>query len=145
MSKEQRKSLHGVAETETADAVTVVRHLLESKCRATEPRNMAPRTTTQHTAITFFWPLRINDVFLWVIAIPVLTPLPDIAVHVVQTKRIGWETTYRRGFLSPYAILADAIDGFAIVIGLVSGYRFPKVKRRRSPCTTGVLPLRFGR
>ena len=66
------------------------------------------RTRNRHGAhvFTFFWSLRINHVFLRIIAVPVLAPLPDIAVHVVKTPGVCWETAYRRGLLSrKYAFL----------------------------------------
>ena len=78
-----------------------------------------------------------------IIAVPVLTPLENIAVHVVQSPGVGGEAAHRRGLLPIHALLAVAIDDVAVVIGLVRGDGFAKVKRRCRSRTTGSIPTRL--
>src|ERR1700730_17991932 len=116
----------------------------ETTGRAAEPRAIEPRTATQHTEFTFFWSLRINHVYLWIISKPVLAPLLDITMHVVKAPSISGETTYWRGFLPEHAFLAVAIHCVTFVISLIIGNRFAKMKRRCGTGTTGVFPLGLG-
>ena len=74
------------AETETeidAAAATVARHIPETAGRAAANRKIVPGTATQHTKLAFFRTLRVTYVFLRVISEPILTPLPDVAMHIV--------------------------------------------------------------
>src|SRR5438309_5397949 len=89
--------LHGEADTETHNVVTASRFVLVTIRRAKVLRKIGEGTATYHTFSTVFWSLRINLVFLRIISEPVLTPLPNVAVHVVQPPGVCWETAYRRG------------------------------------------------
>src|ERR1022692_3748362 len=112
--------------------------------RAAELRTFAVRTTTQHTlGFCRIRSLRVNHAFFRILSVPVLAPLPYIAVHVVKTPGVRRESAGRRAFPSILAYLAVAIDVIASVIRLIAGNRFPKMERRRRSCTTGIFPLRF--
>ena len=55
---------------------------------------MEPRTATQHTEFTFFWPLRVNHILLRVIAVQILAPLhisSELAYHAshMYSKNVG--------------------------------------------------------
>src|ERR1019366_6550779 len=106
---------------------------------------MEPRTATQHAAFTFFCTLRINHVILWIITVPVLTPLPHIAVHVMKPRSIRWETADWRGFLPTNPFLTVAIGEIAIVIRLLGRNRVAKVKRRFRTRAAAKFPFRFSR
>src|SRR4051812_6214633 len=90
--------LHGEAETETHNVVPATRFVLVTIRRAKVLGKIGKGTATYHTFCTLFGSLWINYVFLWIISEPVLTPLPNIAVHVVKPPGVCWETAYRRGF-----------------------------------------------
>ena len=66
-------------------------------------------------------------------------------MHVVKPPGVGWETAYRRGFLSKHAFLAVAIGEVAVVIRLIGGNRFAKMKRRFRPGTASIFPFSLGR
>ena len=85
------------AETEAAVEETVVWPVLATKRRTAAVRTVVRRTTTQHMGRSRIWSLWINHVFLWIIALPVLAPLGNIAVHVVKSPGICWKTPYGRG------------------------------------------------
>src|SRR5690242_15642349 len=89
--------VHEETETETEAAAKEARLRPETVGRAADPRIVVPGTATHHTGFAFFWSCRVNHVFLRIITEPVLTPLKDIAVHVVKAPRICGEATYGRG------------------------------------------------
>src|SRR5262245_39881393 len=60
--------------------------------RAATTRRTGPRTSTPHTAISFIRSLRIDHVILQKNPVPILAPLRDIAVHVIQSKSVCLET-----------------------------------------------------
>ncbi len=70
------------------------------------------------------------------VAIPILTPFPDIAVHIVQTPAIGKLFAYRV-CLSPRILLMPSILAQQLLI-------VPKTICRLTPCPAGVFPLGFG-
>src|ERR1035438_2548150 len=93
-------SLHRKTDSQT-DAVVTAARVAEVTRGRTETLNVvSPQTATQHMEFALFWPLWINHVFFWIIAVPVLTPLQDIAVHVMKPPSVCWETAYWRGFFS---------------------------------------------
>jgi len=51
----------------------------------------AVRATTQYMPFSVVWTFRINHIVSWIVVVPVRTPLPNIAVHVVKTPLIAWE------------------------------------------------------
>ena len=75
-----------------------------------------------NTVISAFRTSWINSVFFRIVPDPILAPLPDIAVHVVQTKSVRWESTYWSSLL-PICTESNREPTFvtgvaAIVIGL---------------------------
>src|SRR5262249_37460654 len=113
--------------------------------------------------------LRVFNIFFSIGAVPVLAPLPDVAMHVKQAPGVGREAAHRRGLLPVNALLALAVKArakkphdnpgnicrrrfwqslvgvIAVVVGLVGRDRLAEVERCRRPCTAGVFPLRLGR
>src|SRR6202030_2069630 len=85
----------------------------------------------------------VNYVILRIISTPILTPLPDVAVHVVKPKLVSWETAYRNRFLSIIALLPVAVSDRASVIGLVGENRSTKMKRGCRSRTATIFPLGF--
>ena len=123
---------------------TGIRHNPVTVRRAAVLRNAVPGAATQHTVLTFFWTLRVGHVFFRVISVPVLAPLPDVAVHVMKPPGVGGKAADRRGLLPMTPFLAVAIDEIAVVIRLVRGNGFAKMEGRCRPGTTGKFPFRFG-
>jgi hypothetical protein len=128
-------SLHGEANTETNNVVTAIRFVLVTRRRAKLSGIISEGTATQHTLFTIFWSLWINHILLWIISVPILTPLPNIAVHVVKTPGIGWVTSYRRGIQWRRAFLEFSESG------LLGRNSVAKEERCSCPSTTSVLPL----
>jgi hypothetical protein len=58
--------------------------------RSTTPRSVGPRTAAQHMIGTLSRALRILRFrhFIIIFLVPIPTPLPNVAVHVVKLKRI---------------------------------------------------------
>src|ERR1700676_5469433 len=76
---------------------------------------------------------------------PIMTPLPNIPVHVVQSPGIAGKTAYRHGLFPVHALLAPTVDEVTVVIGLLGRDRFAKVIRRGRSRTAGVFPFRLCR
>src|SRR5262245_17852081 len=129
------KLLHGKAETETYHVVTTSRFVLVTFRRAKVLRKIGKGTATDHTFFTVFWSLRINHVFFWISSEPVLTPLPNIAVHVVKSPGVCWETAYRGGCQGRIAFLEFAKGG------LFGRNSVATEERCSCSSTAGVLPL----
>jgi hypothetical protein len=125
----QCHSLHENTDTETVELGAVARITEVAIRRAAENGITAPRTAPQHSVLACSWSLRIGNVLLRIRPVPILTPLPDIPVHVVKTPGIGWKTAHRHGLFSIHAFIAIAIGEVAVVVGLVRGNRCAKVKR----------------
>src|SRR5262249_2894736 len=88
--------------------------------------------------------MRINNRLVRIIADPILAPLPDVSVHVVQAPWVRRKTAYRRCLTSVYALLPLAVGEIAVVIRLVRRDRFATIKGRHRPGTAGVFPFRLG-
>src|ERR1019366_5529528 len=76
---------------------------------------------------------------------PVLTPLPEVAVRVVKSPGVCWETADWRGFLPIHAFLAVAVNVVAVVVCLIGRNGVARPERRLCASTTGVLPFSLGR
>jgi hypothetical protein len=74
-----------------ADTVHAIRRNQSTTMRAMAipGGGSAPRTTTVYADRTLGWPYRILNTSLRVVVKPIMTPFPDIAVHVEQTACIG--------------------------------------------------------
>src|SRR5262249_29433509 len=112
-------------------------------CRTAEDRIAGPRTAPQYTIFASLWSLWIGNLLGGIAGVPVLAPLPDVAMHVMQPPSIGGETAHRHGLLSICSPLSGTIDEVAVVVGLLGGNRFAKVKRCLCPGTTGIFPFRL--
>src|SRR5207247_2042586 len=78
-------------------------------------------------------------------AVPIIAPLPDVAVHIVKAPGVGWKATDRRCLFTIDALLAVAIDEVAVVIRLIRIERRAEVIGRRRPGPARVFPLRLRR
>src|ERR1019366_6145972 len=96
----EKASVQAETEAETDEVATAARLIPATIGRAAILRITEPRTTTQHSVLSRIRPLWVTHVFLWVVAVPVLAPLVNIAVHVMKAPSICGEATYWRGFLS---------------------------------------------
>src|SRR5262249_23130103 len=113
-------------------------------CRPAVFRLLGKGAATHDTGFSRSWPMRVNNFLVRVIPDPILAPLPDVAVHVVQAPRIRRETAYRRGPGSVHALLPLAVDKVPVVIRLVRRNRLATIKGCCRPGTASILPLRFG-
>src|SRR5690349_12005468 len=88
---------------------------------ATDGGAAVPRPAAQGVAVAVRRAARIDGgaVAIGVDMEPVVAPLPDVAVHVVQAERIGWERADRRGLAARHALAALAVGLAAVVVGLV--------------------------
>ena len=74
---------------------TVVGIVVDTKRDTTAPpREAAPATATQHSVRATTWASRISLRTTTVSTIPVLTPLVNIASHIVDTKFVWGFLTY---------------------------------------------------
>ena len=80
-----------------------------------------------------------------VVPIPILAPLPDIAMHVMQAPGVRWVTAYRAGFFQVRAFFGGAVGIVAIAVRLRAVQFIAKVKRRAGPGTTTIFPFGLGR
>src|SRR5207248_3209225 len=77
--------------------------------------------------------------------VPVLAPLADIAVHVIQTPGIRREASHRRRPFPVDPLLATPVGTGASVADLVRANRFSPEERRGGAGPASILPLRLGR
>jgi hypothetical protein len=75
--------------------------------------------------------------------IAILERIPNIAVHLVETPRIGLEFIDRQRPLPTFTLHAAGVGDGAVVVGLARGNRAPPPERRGCPCPRDVLPLRL--
>ena len=77
------------AKAKTDAAATVARYDPATKSRAAAPRSIVPRTTTQYTELSPARPMRVEYAdFIWITSKPILAPLPEISVHVIQPEGV---------------------------------------------------------
>src|SRR5439155_26142790 len=76
---------------------------------------------------------------------PVLAPLPDVAVHVVQAPDVRRETPRRRRLLAAHAGAVAAVGVGAVVVGQVGAEDLAAGERRGGAGAAGVLPLSLRR
>ncbi len=82
-------------------------------------------------------PPRIDQRTRWIITVPILTPLPNVSVHVVQTKSVRlFQTNRMSGF--------SAVPTKPSVITQLT-YRVTITIARRSSSATRKLPFSFRR
>src|SRR5262249_28538315 len=80
-----------------------------------------------------------------ILVVPVVTPLPDIAVHVVQTEAVRRVTTYLARTFQIGTLMRPTIRVIPVEVGLPGGEGVAEVEDliRRSPSATGILPFRL--
>ena len=109
--RKRGKLLHTKAKPETYYVVTAIRLVLVTLRRAQVLGEIGKGTATDCTFFAVCWSLGINDVVLRIISEPVLTPLPNVAVHIVKPPGVCRETSYRCGIQGRRAFLAFAKVG----------------------------------
>ena len=128
------------------------RHLRVTIGRATASSRTKPITATQHTVLSHNRPLGIKYVVLWIFSVPILTPLRKIAVHVVQTPSVAWETAHGGGLVPQLSAFLSSVGDRAIEIRmieravevrLIAGNSVAEGKRRCCSSTTSKLPFCF--
>ena len=90
---------------------------------------------TPPAIVTISW-RTIRRRALIVLPVAVVHPLPNIAVHIVQTERVGFERFHRR---RPLVKLGAAFPAIGEVF---ARFVAPPIARAR-PGTGGIFPLRF--
>ncbi len=104
---------------------------------AAVPSIVVPRPAAQRPVLTSCCALRIGLVATGIIAIPIRTPFPNIAMHIKQSPGIGE--------LEPHGVQLRprwrAVPASPVGVGL----RSARGERRRRGRPAGVFPFRFGR
>src|SRR5262249_61492743 len=75
--------------------------------------------------------------------VPVPTPLPDVAVPVVQPEGIGVDRADRRGLIAGFALGCATVGGAAVEVSLGRGEGGTDVEGGGGASAAGVLPLRL--
>src|SRR5579875_2249337 len=101
-------------------------------CRAATTMTEAPAAATHYTLRSYWRSLRVHNGVLWVLAVPILAPLVEVAVHVIQAERIRAKAAYRSSLPTKEVSLAGEKLKANMEQSLRSG-------------TAGVFPLRFSR
>src|SRR5207244_36702 len=78
-------------------------------------------------------------------AVPIGTPLPDVAVHVKEAPGVGRERTDGRRRLAINALLPPVIGPVAVIVGLVGRDGRAGAERRGGAGAAGILPFGLGR
>ena len=120
-------------------AAAVAREATVAANRPAHHGSEVPRAAAHHTdsSPTLCRPLRVNNCFGFVELVPILAPLPHIAVHVKQTKPVR-------------LLLANGMSG-TVAIGCKPGYTLQvifsiaRIITRACPGAAGVFPLGLGR
>src|SRR5262245_18785031 len=94
--KEQKTKCNLVqaeTEAETVAVATVARLIPATAGRAAVIRIVEPRTATQHTMFARIWTLWIGYFMFRIFAVPILTPFPEVPVHIMQSPCVWWIIT----------------------------------------------------
>ncbi|EXI68293.1 MAG: hypothetical protein AW07_04427 [Candidatus Accumulibacter sp. SK-11] len=78
-----------------------------------------------------------------VIGVPVFAPLPDVAVHLVESPRVRRQRADRQWALTIGARRAARVGEAAMVVDLVGGHRAAEGERCRRAGAAGILPFGF--
>ena len=116
--------------------VAVRRKVPVAVCRPTIHGGVAPTAATVHAVRAQCSTRRIRYRAARVIAIPILAPLKNIAVQVVQAPSIWFFAADWMSFIVSIVIVPSVIAKLRFIIS--------KTVLRRRPSTTGILPLCFG-
>ena len=125
-----------------ADDVAARRWLVPAAERRTQILGrVAPTAATQHASRARCRTSGVSHGTTWILAMPILAPLPDIAMHVIKPPRI---------WLSAIRCVLDArvsrFLGLRMKPSVLSQHCsiITKAVVRRRPSTATKLPLRFG-
>lgn len=87
--------------------------------RAHVPGRPVPATAAQNKEMAELNTHRIGYILSGILPIPGLTPLPHVAVHVVQAPSIGREAANRGGLPAVWAIFSVPIGLVTVVVSLL--------------------------
>src|SRR5262249_11885983 len=113
--------------------------------RPRTPRPVHPGAATLDAVLAAVGAGRVRHVAVGGLAVPVGTPLPDVAVHVAPPPPAGPNRADGRRRPAVTPLLAAVVDVGAVVVRLLGGKGRAERKRSRRAGATGVLPLRLGR
>ena len=100
-----------------------------------------PRPTPRNTGRAGRWTRRVlfRRLFVVILSVIIVTPFPNVAVHVIQPKRVG-------SFLTNLvSILLINIQCISIVPSVITKYLLivAKTPSRLGSCPAGVVPFSF--
>ena len=122
----------------------VVRRAPEATGAAAIARRAVPDAASHHPIGTGRGPLRIGHFIVGIDAEPVLAPLLDIAMHVIETPGIGLFPGYRLNHI----IRVATIPPYRIQIGVSATIELRNTaveKSGRASRPAGIFPFSFGR
>ena len=113
---------------------------------AKEPRSVVPGPAAQNALAALSArrpcaPVRRSPQIAVVPA--VLNPLPDIPVHVVQTKPVRRKRAHRNCLVPIDPLAARAIGAVPVIVRLIRRDRRAEVKRARRPRACRIFPFRL--
>ena len=98
--KVKNQNLMCPGEAKAQIAAPAARGVVVTTSRPAVPRAVAPTAAAIHPVRANRRPFRICNMAGWIIPIPVLTPLPHIAMHVVKPPGIWRKTRHFYGVFS---------------------------------------------
>ena len=127
------------AQANTKAEVVVAERRAEPEAvrRPTITGGVVPTAATEHAGRARVSPTRVRHSTTRIIAIPVLTPLPNIAVHVIQAPSIRFFAADGMTCLSRVSTEPSVIAELRVII--------TKTVLCSRACPTRVLPLSFSR
>jgi hypothetical protein len=134
--------------TVIVDAVDAAEVVVVANRGTTVSRIVAPGTAPQRRTIIIpiFYPdTAIRRRTVIVIVPGIGAPLPDIAVHIVQSKGVWGKLSHGSCFVLIFSVRFIGVGITGIVVSQFPRNGFPKVKRGGGSSTTSVFPFRFTR
>ena len=109
------------------------------------PGKVDPSAAAKRPLRSGFRPWGINDGATFrILAMPVLTPFIDISMHVIQAPLVGLKTSHRNCLVPEFSPVAARLRVVSIIIRLICGETFSKIKRSGGFRSGGMLPFRLG-
>src|SRR5262249_37514251 len=123
------------------------RLVLETDRGPAAPGEIIPAAAPDHPQRPAGGALRVARRALLVIAlgIPVVAPLPDVAVHVIQAPGVRRERAHGAGPLQVRAPDRRAVWFGPVEVGLLAGEGVAVVEGRFRAGAAGIFPLRLAR
>src|SRR5262249_18000252 len=109
-----------------------------------DPAVADPAPAAQHAARTLHRACRVHYSLSRIRSIPILAPLPDIAVHLVQPPVIAWQRLHGDSLSSIESTFPPGMRIVAVIIHLLWRDLIPKGERCRGAGSAGIFPLGFG-